>query len=500
MGVIPERGPPSRPESMRAALTGGLPVPRRESHLAMKLLRNRWVRRTGLTLGVILLLVVLAVTSTWFGLRNRGLEHRSRVLAELDATSPGWRIDDIQAARRIAAPEGNAAEQAVRLRDRFPPGYRDWQKKLTRYYEPHPGCLPCEEELALSREVADLCREQVAEARNLRHLSGGGIAIVINPNVVGTTLPHLDKIRTVAALLQHDALVSAADGRGDDALDDVLAVLALARGIGDEPFLISQLVRMALASIAVKATERTLWLCEPKEAKLAEVQAALAAEAAVPRLLYGLRGERGAMNLLAENLDNGTLEVTRTVEGLTDSKLPPGALTSVPARALLPEVQARYLELMNRAIAAAEKPHGPDRADEFKAIEDDIKTEGDLAQAALRRVYPAVSRCHDSDVRVTALLHAATAAVAAERYRHHTKSYPTGWGEWLTPPVDPFTAKPLLFKPTDTGVVIYSAGPDRTDDGGKLSDTSLPPKGTDLGFRLFAPPHRRQPPKPEPEK
>jgi hypothetical protein len=465
----------------------------------MKFFSNRWVRRIGLTLGVVLLLVGLAVTSTWFGLRNRGLEHRSRVMAELDATSPGWRIDDIQAGRRIAAPEGNAAEQAVRLRDRFPAGYRDWQTKPTTYHEPQPGCLPTDEELSRARELVDLCRGQIADARNLRHLSGGGIAITINPNVVGTLLPHLDKIRTVATLLQHDALVSAVDGRGDDALDDVLAALALARGVGDEPFLVSQLVRMALVSVAARTTERALWLCEPTEPKLAEVQAALAAEAAVPRLLYGLRGERAALNMLADNLENGTLPVAQTVEGLTDAKLPPGALTSVPVRALLPEIQARYLELMNRAIAAAEKPHGPDRDDEFKAIEDEVKSEGDLIQKALRLMYPSISRCVAADVRVTALLHAATAAVAAERQRVRTGNYPAGWGGWLTPPTDPFTAKPLLFKGTDDGVLIYTAGPDRTDNSGNLSSKQLPETGFDLGLQLFAPTHRRQPPKPDPE-
>lgn len=466
----------------------------------MKLLRNRWVRRIGLTLGVIVLLVALAVTSTWFGLRNRGLEHRSRVLAELDAASPGWRIDDIQAARQIAAPEGNAAEQAVRLRDRFPAGYRDWVMKPTTYREPQPGCLPADEELSRARELVDLCREQIADARNLRHLRGGGIAVAVNPDVVSTLLPHLDKIRQVATLLQHDALVSAVDGRGDDALDDVLAVLALARGIGDEPFLISQLVRIALAAIAVKSTERVLWLCEPKEPKLAEVQAALAAEAGVPRLLYGLRGERAFMNLLADNLDNGTVPVAQTVEGLTSSKLPPGALTSVPVRALLPEVQARYLELMTRAVTVAEKPPGPDRDDEFKAIEDDIKAEGDPTQHALRLVYPAVSKCYAADVRVNVLLHAATAMVAAERHCVRAGKHPADWGMWFKLPTDPYTAKPLLVRTSPDGVVIYSTGPDRTDDGGKLSESSLPPKGTDIGVILLAPAHRRQPPKPETDK
>lgn len=466
----------------------------------MKLLRNRWVRRVGLTAGVILLLAVLAVTNTYFTLRNRGLEHRGRVLADLDATSPGWRMDQIQAARHIPEPERNIAEQAQRIRDRFPPGYRDWLTKLKDPFDVHLGHLPHPDELALARELVDLCREQIADARNLRHLPAGGVAVVINPNVIGTLLTHLDNTRAVANLLQLDALVAAVDGRGDDAIDDTLAVLALARGIGDEPFLVSQLVRIHLVTMAVRTTERALGLCEPTEPKLAEVQAAFAAEATVPRLLYGLKGERGAMNLLAENVESGAVSSADLIEGLSLglNGRPPAAVVTLPVRALLPEVQARYLELMNRAIAAAEKPHGPDRDDQFKAIEDDIKTDGDLAHKALRVVFPSISRCYDAEARVTALLHAATAGVAAERHRLRTGKYPAGRGDGFDPPTDPYTAKPLLYQVTVDGVVVYSTGPDRTDDGGKLSSKQLVEKGFDHGFRLFTPEHRRRPAKPEP--
>ena len=60
-------------------------------------------------------------------------------------------------------------------------------------------------------------------------------------------------------------------------------------------------------------------------------------------------------------------------------------------------------------------------------------------------------------------------------------------------PTDPYTGKPILFKTTADGVIIYCTGADGTDDGGNLSSESKP--GFDLGVRLFHPQHRRQPPK-----
>jgi hypothetical protein len=47
----------------------------------------------------------------------------------------------------------------------------------------------------------------------------------------------------------------------------------------------------------------------------------------------------------------------------------------------------------------------------------------------------------------------------------------------------------------DNGVVIYSIGPDRQDNGGTL-DNNPHKVGTDVGFRLWSVPQRRQPPKP----
>jgi hypothetical protein len=44
------------------------------------------------------------------------------------------------------------------------------------------------------------------------------------------------------------------------------------------------------------------------------------------------------------------------------------------------------------------------------------------------------------------------------------------------------------------GIVIYSVGDDGADDGGTLADGSEPQDGTDIGFRLWDVPRRRQEP------
>jgi hypothetical protein len=100
------------------------------------------------------------------------------------------------------------------------------------------------------------------------------------------------------------------------------------------------------------------------------------------------------------------------------------------------------------------------------------------------------------------------AMVAVERYRlaHH------GWPESLRVtipdflkrvPIDPYDGRPLRYRRLAHGVVIYSLGPDRQDNGGNLDRdqnlrlyTRTEAPGTDTGFQLWDPRHRRQLPAP----
>lgn len=449
--------------------------------------RNRWVRRIGLTLFLLVLLVAGLLLNAHFTLKHRGEQHRDSVLANLDTSDPGWRWDDIETARKkgLPPPEKNVIEQAVKIRDRFPKDeYDEWLKADTGEHKRRAGELPSDGELEHARKLVEVCRDLIPEARGLRHLSGGRV-VPLAENPVATLLPHAQKPREVAALLQQDALVSAVDGRPDDALDDALAMLALAGGMSDEPFLICQLVRLAVASAAARTVERTLWLGEPSDAKLAEVQAALAAAAKVKGFVTGLRGERAGTTKLADFLERDPGQAGGLLPNRTP---PPKAATAVVVSTLLPETQARLLEALTRAITVAEKPPGPERDEEFARIEKDVTAATDLEGEGVKMFFPAVAKCYEADVRTTALLLATAAAVGAERQRLKTGAFPTGLTD---PPTDPFTAKLMVVKATDDGIIIYSVGPDHTDDGGNLSDTPKP--GTDLGVRLFDVKSRRKP-------
>ena len=109
-----------------------------------------------------------------------------------------------------------------------------------------------------------------------------------------------------------------------------------------------------------------------------------------------------------------------------------------------------------------------------------------------------------SDRRKHATVRCMVVLLAVERYRLAHGRWPDALAE-LTPAyleeplLDPYTGKPISYKRLDDGVLVYSVGPDETDDGGLLDRQNRIRVGTDLGYRLWDVSHRRQPPRPAAE-
>ncbi|MFQ5489709.1 MAG: hypothetical protein ACE5GE_03205, partial [Phycisphaerae bacterium] len=113
-----------------------------------------------------------------------------------------------------------------------------------------------------------------------------------------------------------------------------------------------------------------------------------------------------------------------------------------------------------------------------------------------RMTMPSLWRAMVLHARRVATLRCAYAAIGVERYRlAHGR-----WPETLDPlapqfmeylPIDPFDEKPLRYKRTDTGVIVYSVNGDLQDDGGDVETPTKPRRDApDVGFRLLDPDQR----------
>lgn len=466
--------------------------------------RRRWAGRVAVTLLVSLTGLLVWQTIQWQITRRAGEKRLAAAIAETDAADPNWRLDQLMAERNrsLPPPEQNAAEQAYKAASAIPRGMNRWQQNNEWRGKLKLGHLPDVNDLEDVRAMLAEVEDALELARTVKRYPTGGFALTLTePDPLRISLAKAHELRATASLLDFDALVRASDNRGDDALDSVHAILATGRGLGDEPTSISMLVRMAIAAIAVWSAERVLGLCETSDAKLAELQSMFAAEAEVPRLAYASRGDRAVYHRLIENIDNGSLSL-ESVSGTPRAQTLREKLLSLPHRAVIPEQQAMYLEFWNRILASAKMPYGPPRRAAVDSVLQDIRSVPKAKYPLVVFLFPAVNRIDEADTRAAATMRATTVALACERFRLKSGRFPESLDELPKQmlsevPADPYTSRPLLYKKADDGAVVYCTGPDETDDGGELDPVPAP--GTDIGFRLFDPAHRRKPPRPKEE-
>jgi hypothetical protein len=112
-------------------------------------------------------------------------------------------------------------------------------------------------------------------------------------------------------------------------------------------------------------------------------------------------------------------------------------------------------------------------------------------------MVPSIVRAVTLNIKMTANLECAIAALASEKFRLDHGRLPASLDELVpaylpSSPVDPFDGKPLRLAKTDQGIVIYSVDENGTDDGGVVSlpDDKSRKRAPDSGFRLFSAEHR----------
>jgi hypothetical protein len=441
--------------------------------------------------------------------------------AEIGRVDPAWRWGDLQAARRPLADAENSALRVLDASRRLPDPWRpfetvesapgqsldaDARAELDQSLSdlsPVQQCRP-DQTAGLKTEVARLA-EPLAALRDLSDMDWGRYPS--QPLTAAQTLPANDALmkgRAAARILVFQSRLQAQEGRPDDALTTTRAMLGVVRSLGDDGLWIQLLVRVALRNVTVGQVERVLAQGRPSPAALTAAQKAIERELAEPVLVYALRGERAWVNFMFELWETGA--------GSKDDLFgdaPKSVTGYAPADRgidrLMHGVWGRHdtadmLRHYTRLVEAARRPP----AEQFAALGQAEATRAGLRPRA-RRATDSVSKLVEAYWRSQALLASAGAALAAEQFRTATGRWPETPAE-LVPayladvPVDPFGGLPMRLKRLPDGLVIYSVGPNGTDDGGAVrrDETHFIPD--DVGFQLWDVAHRRQPAPPRPPK
>ena len=438
------------------------------------------------------------------------------VINETDRLDPRWRWEEMQADCPAIPPEQNSAIVLARIREFLPDDGKDRlgvkRADGSEFFTDIPeNQLPGEEDGRLLAKLLEDQREAVRLARPLAEMPRGQHDVQIEDNPLHTRIPHTYGTRSVCRLLALEAESHLLNGDSREALRCVRGILHAGASLRDDPSLISQLVRIAGRSMAVKTVGRVLALSEPT-AGLAELQEQLDRERKEDLMRVAIRGERAFQHRLYCNIESDKLPLfdAMDVDGPRRKK---GTLDGFHAWRYQPHVPFNHaitLQICNRALEANGRPWH----ERLGAMERIPLAAGqvDLNRIELpayereivlvQMFFPPLIKTVESAARDQARLRCAMVAVACERYRIRQNHWPHALEEiprdlLAELPTDPYDGLPLRRKQTDDGLIVYSVGPNLLDNRGNLKDHAMAGDDADIGFRLWNTNKRRLPAKNE---
>jgi hypothetical protein len=443
----------------------------------------RWLKR--LVIGLAVTAVVLGVVTVVvrYVLLLNARKRTEEIIARLDRDDPGWRLDEIEAARKVVPDAENSAIPLMAAARLLP---SNWPQRVATNSPNGPGReeadrgrviasvldsewtrYPSEEQIIAVRAELESLAPALTVARKVVDMPEGRFAVAYALDPLTTPLLDEQNARNSARLLKLDSIIRVHDGDFDGAIASCRGILNVGRSIGDEPFAITQLLRIAVETVSVRSIEHVLAFGEPSEESLASIQGALEIEESQPMLLQALRGERAMLNDLYSRL------ASRELTKLGGEDLSP-TLHWLYAEAMHAYARGVVLEEMNGIIPIAKAPFSS-QIELTRAWESGFskRASASFLDRWARLLLPAFPQNVESNVTSRARLRTTIVAIAAERYRRKQGRWPESIEE-LTPwplaqvPADPCNDEPLIWLRVDDTLVIYSTGPDFDDNGGAL--------------------------------
>ncbi len=331
------------------------------------------------------------------------------------------------------------------------------------------GAQPSEPLLDMLRSEAENHAKGLQTILNAPPLADGCYPLKPAPIPWALLLPHCEKARLATILCGHAALLHTATGQPDEVAPCLLAGFGLASSFGRKPLLVEELVRFAADAITLQAVEHSLSLCE-----------------LAPRDLQALRvrmeRERGDLSLDAAMVFERTAGHFTFEEMIGKGDLKAAVESTSLWYRFLPgwrqKDELSYDSVMDSVERAMALP--PRQA--LRARDDSIPSIETLSPPPVlsAMLLPPGHHVLKSMICSKVQLSVACAALAVEQYRLKNGHWPDSLDR-LVPgyldavPEDPFGTGKVRYKHTDTGVMLYSIGPDDKDQGG-ITEAEARPK------------------------
>lgn len=258
----------------------------------------------------------------------------------------GEKLTIAEIAPRVTAAEQTAAQDLIRSIGLFGPGLADYPPAM-RNIVPGRAMIAWAEETVPTTESTNVCpaisRRILDHQQDLANLR----AALRNPDIrfglgysQGFTLPlpHLAQLKNAATWLSIATLVELHEGHSSNALEDLQACVTLVRPPEHEPLIISQLVRIAIAQIALNATWELLQHPVWQDAQLADLQAQWSSTNFFDAAAPALEMDRALMSSVYAlgRTSYSNFQTLQLSGGLPHAKVGLGQLLAHPAQNIMP--------------------------------------------------------------------------------------------------------------------------------------------------------------------
>lgn len=281
-------------------------------------------------------------------------------------------------------------------------------------------------------------------------------------------LAHLRDLKSLAFILAAKAQVQAAGGDTAGAWETALVNFRLGNALKDEPTLISQLVRIAMLSIAIDGAEHLAATSLPDDRQLAELQALLPSLLDRQPIIRAMDGERLMTQEAMQKKNLAKALLTDENSGMTQCLLRFSPLGKWDLSV--------YCASLHQYTAALAHPLAP---------EDCVRLEQPPPKLAVisSMMLPVLTKVDQKFSGMQARAKVLVVGLQILKHQRQQGAWPKDFATaGITDAADPFTGKPLVYKPTDKGFLLYSVSFNQKDDGGQAA-----PPGKSRFFYLDIP-------------
>jgi hypothetical protein len=315
--------------------------------------------------------------------------------------------------------------------------------------------------------------------------------------MIGIPLPNLQVFRNLAHSLRWRAWLRAEQGRFEDSFADVKSCYRFGQHLRGDKILIEQLVGIALEAISVQTIRDVVGEYDIDSTILADLQDSFEQIVAGENFVPSLEAEKLCVYdeiqrcFTEGRFGGGHLYLSRI--GSFSEGHPSGLDEILVGAIFSPQQWPRAAKVL---FAHPDKEQTREMAEDYYDFWDklfhkspgQIRAEGIDAEKEAMEIIKgnvllqiftsAFARVNEIANRNKTEVYATVTILALLRYEKDKGSYPNDLQQLITAgylrqlPMDSFSDKPLVYRKTDDDFILYSVGPNFTDDGGEYSRDS----------------------------